>query len=333
MTQNVQLTKPEVDVKKLEFETVNCPLCSSPDNSYETGPICDGPSHNLSEPYRSTFFRLNRCNSCRVIYQRERLSSAEMDRLYDPDEYMCYQSFMQRGFIIRQLAMFSARKLVKEIESFRPTNNKLFVDYGCGSGSWLELFKLVNAPWDMMGTEISPSIIEHLTKQGFKGAVCTDEQINDIFRPGEVGVFYMHHVIEHLPSPLLTLDRLKKALCPGGIIVGQTPDADCLERRIFKDSWTQWHLPHHLTVFDKKSLALLAQKAGFELVLLKSSPSAATQWSLSILNSWAKKSGRTFRWNGEPLHKYLTLLFSPVSVIQSKVHNTSHVDFILKKKD
>lgn len=278
-------------------------------------------------------FQLNECADCHLIYQKNRLPLEEMSRLYDPDGYLCYQSFMQRGWIIRNLALYSTRKLVKELERYRPKNNNVMVDYGCGSGSWLELFRMVNAPWNMMGTEIDPAIVAHLTKQGLKGVVCTDDTINDVFKPEEVGIFYMHHVIEHLASPGDVLSRLRKALVPGGIIAGQTPDTECWERWIFKDNWAQWHLPHHLTVFNKKSLARMAEKAGLEVLVLKSSPSGATQWSLSLLKALRKRAGRPFRWTSEPLHKYLTLLFSPLSVFQSMVHNTSHLDFIFRKKE
>jgi hypothetical protein len=141
----------------------------------------------------------------------------------------------------------------------------------------------------------------------------------------------MHHVIEHLPDPCTALTRFRDVLVPGGLIVGQTPDVDALERRVFGDHWGQWHLPHHLVLFNRATLRTQAERAGLEIVALKSSASGATQWGGSLLKWWATRQGRVFRWCNEPLHPILTLAFAPLAVVQAALGNSSHLDFVLRR--
>jgi SAM-dependent methyltransferase len=313
------------------FEIVDCPFCGSPNFTQETGLICDGHHHGVEEPYRSLYFCHVRCGECGVIYQRERLVPEHLSRFYDDEEYFCYRSFAERGAIIRRLAMLSARGLIRKIESLRPVNCNRFLDFGCGNGSWLELFRSCEAPWRMVGAEISQGNIEHIRKLGFEGEVCDASNIDEHFEDASLSVIFMHHVIEHTPSPLELLRKLERLLVPGGLIVGQTPDADCLERRVFGDDWFQWHLPQHLVIFEQATLRKHAEAAGLEALSIRGSPSGATQWSSSYLKRRANRRGRNYRFTSEPLHAPLTLLAAPLSLLQCLSGHTSHMDFILRK--
>jgi hypothetical protein len=141
----------------------------------------------------------------------------------------------------------------------------------------------------------------------------------------------MNHVIEHVQSPLALFEKLRRVLVPGGIIVGQTPDQNCLERRIFGDHWVQWHLPRHLVIFDKETMRRHAEKAGLEVVELSSSPSGAVMWGASTLKWWASVRRRPYRVTREPLHAPLMLFFAPFAWLQSRFANTSHMDFALRR--
>lgn len=311
-------------------EVVDCPFCGSPGCRPATRPIPDGECHSLAEPWRSMRFQMVECLGCGTLYQRVRPRREDIGQFYS-SEYDCYESLVQRGPIVRTLAQISARQLVRKIERHRPPENDVFVDFGCGSGSWLELFASIDAPWTMVGTEIAPELIAQVEELGLTGHVCDDSDIEKCFEPESVGVFHMNHVIEHVQSPLALLRKLHDLLVPGGLVVGQTPDAGCLERRLFGDHWVQWHLPRHLVIFDKQTLRQHAEKAGLEVVSLDSSPSGAVMWGASTLKWWAERRGRPYRVTREPLHPYLMLLFAPLSFAQSKVASTSHMDFMLRR--
>ena len=313
------------------YQVVDCPFCAQAAHTPETGAICDGPHHGVAEPYRSLAFQIVRCNGCQLLYQRERLRPEHLGVFYDDEDYFCYQSFDERGAIIRFLARLTARGVVRMIDKLRNPDCDRFLDFGCGNGSWLELFRSCGASWRMVGAELTEGNIEHIRKLGFEGVVCDDGNVDQHFEPGSLGIIYLHHVIEHVSSPVELLRKLERLLVPGGIIVGQTPNADCFERRLFGDDWTQWHLPQHLVIFEEPTLRRHAEAADLEVVTVHGSPSGATQWSGSFLKGRANRAGRIFRWTNEPLHGPLTLLAAPIAVLQSQLHRTSHMDFVFRK--
>ncbi len=311
-------------------DEISCPFCGSDNYSPVTGPMADVTGAKVDAPYDTMLFQMVKCHDCRLNYQRIQPTPEDIGKFYDSD-YFCYVPISERGFIVKLLTTLSAKLLVKKLRKVAPSDTCTLFDYGCGSGPWLRLLKMANAPWKLTGSEIDPALVRIVQEAGFEAVVANDEDLLEKVSRESVGIFFMNHVIEHVRSPLSLLEKIYTLLEPGGIVYGQTPDSDCLEARVFRDHWTQWHLPHHLVVFDKASMRQHAVKAGFEVVELSSSPSAATQWAASLLWSWSERVGRKYLATKEPLQGPLTLLFAPLSLLQSKIANTSHMDFILRK--
>tara|TARA_R110002049_G_scaffold150602_5_gene313732 strand:+ start:3374 stop:4273 length:900 start_codon:yes stop_codon:yes gene_type:complete len=292
--------------------------------------VTDITSTKVSAPYDAMRFQMVRCVDCGLNYQRVQLTPQDIGMFYD-SEYFCYVPISERGLIVKLLTEFSAKTLLKKLRKFAPSDDSTLFDYGCGNGNWLSLLQSVGAPWKLAGSEIDADLVKQVQEAGFDAVVANDSNLLEKVAPGSVGIFFMNHVIEHVRSPLDLLHKIFEVLEPGGIVYGQTPDSNCLEARLFGDRWTQWHLPQHLVLFDKRTMRQHAEKAGFEVIELSSSPSAATQWAASLLWAWSAMVGREYRASREPLHAPLTLLFAPLSLIQSKVANTSHMDFVLRK--
>jgi SAM-dependent methyltransferase len=91
-------------------------------------------------------------------------------------------------------------------------------------------------------------------------------------------VITFHDVFEHLPDPRAMLRACRERLTSGGVTVLSLPSADGfvyqIGRLLYRLGWKgplermyQVHYPFpHLFYFTPKSLALLAQRAGFEVV-------------------------------------------------------------------
>lgn len=311
-------------------EEVSCPFCGSDDFLPVTGAVPDIIAAKVAPPWDTMLFQMVRCTQCQLNYQRIRPSAKDIGMFYD-SEYFCYVPIEERGAIIRFLTRLTANSLVSQLRKYAPSDDCTLFDYGCGNGPWLRLMQSVDAPWKLAGSEIDPALVEQVNEAGFEAVVADDSNIDQQLEAGSVGIFFMNHVIEHVSNPLELFRKIHDILEPGGIVYGQTPNSDCAEARLFGDYWTQWHLPQHLAIFTMKTMRAHAEAAGFEVVKLSSSPSAATQWAASLLWWWSNKRGRPYRATLEPLHAPLTLLFAPLSVLQSKLSTTSHMDFVLRK--
>jgi SAM-dependent methyltransferase len=81
----------------------------------------------------------------------------------------------------------------------------------------------------------------------------------------------MGDVIEHLPDPGATLDRMARLLAPGGVVWIATPDAGSRVARLMGRRW--WSvIPTHMHLFTRRSMRALLERHGFELLEMGTSP-------------------------------------------------------------
>lgn len=114
--------------------------------------------------------------------------------------------------------------------SSQPKKDRLMViDVGCGRGEWLELLDEHDIP--AMGVDMNAAMVDACLAQGLlarcaDAIACLREQT-----PGSVGAVTGFHIIEHLPfEQLLALfDAALQALCPGGVLIFETPNPENLK--------------------------------------------------------------------------------------------------------
>jgi hypothetical protein len=79
----------------------------------------------------------------------------------------------------------------------------------------------------------------------------------------------LHHSLEHSPDPLQLLIELKRLSAPGGSLVVRIPVAASEAWTQYGVNWYQIDAPRHLVVPSRKGMAILAQRAGFEVFKVK----------------------------------------------------------------
>lgn len=310
---------------------VACERCGRDDGTPVTGWLRDEESADQLPPaFRELTFRFQRCHGCGLVYMRERPSPADLDVFYG-DAYKCFESYDDRGRIMRALAGAVARGKLREIEKLMPPGCDVLLDYGCGAGTWLDLIQGLGCRYRMIGMDVTEGPLAELRRRGVEAHCCDETTMFRHVERGSVGVIHLFHVIEHLPDVGRTLRALYDALAPGGAVVGQTPNVASWGCRVFGDFWNQWHVPRHLVLFDHETLRAAAEDAGFEVVSVKSSLSGATQWALSALAWWAHRRGRPFRSIHEPLYPPLILACIPIALLEAAFAHTCHMDFVLRK--
>ncbi len=322
---------PNADPRRpRERVRVVCEQCGSSGGEPVTGWLVDEESADQLPPaFRGEAFRFVQCGGCGLVYLPERPSADDLDVYYGV-EYKCFESFADRGAIMRTLSRLVARQKLRQIEGLMPSGQRRLLDYGCGAGTWLEIFQELGTDLEMMGCDVTELAVERVRARGIPAWVCDDTTLLDHVEPGSVGAIHLFHVIEHVPHAGHCLEALYRALAPGGAVVGQTPNVASWGCRVWGDHWDQWHVPRHLVLFDHHTLRQAAERVGFE-VEIKSSLSGATQWALSALAWWAARRGRPFRTSHEPLYPALILAFLPVAVIEALFAHTCHMDFVLRK--
>ena len=313
------------------FEETDCPGCGAAETTPATPVIADTDLYGeAEEPYASMRFQYLRCTSCDTVYLHHRIRQHELAYFYN-HEYHCYNSYDERGFVFKHLALMSTRAKVKLLTELFPSERRVLLDYGCGAGVWLELLCRAGVDWQLIVTEISETQIEAVRSLGLEGHVCDEDGLADVVKPESVGVIQLFHVIEHLPDPIDVLKKLAERLEPGGAIYGQTPNVDSWDCRLFGPCWSQWHVPRHLVLYTPETLAAHARAAGLEVKAIQSSMSGATGWANSLEKWIALRRGRDFMPSSSPLYPYLTLAAIPITILQHLFSWTSNIDFVFVK--
>ncbi len=325
------MTAPATDRVPLPRVAARCDFCGGQRRQPLLSPMLDDEDvESLPAAFRAERFQLVRCLDCDLVYLPERPDPRDLE-LYYPADYKCFQSYAERGAIMRLLAGLLARAKLRQIRALLPPGSRRLLDYGCGSGTWLGELRRLGCDLEMIGTDLFEGPLAGLRAQGIAAYRCDEESLLDHVAPGSVGVVHLFHVIEHVPSPKRTLARLREALAPGGVILGQTPNCASLGCRFWGELWNQWHAPHHFVVFDHATLRRHAESAGLEVVSVSNSLSSATQWAQSLLRWAARRRGRAFRATAEPLYPPLILAFLPLTALEWALGHTCHMDFVLRR--
>jgi SAM-dependent methyltransferase len=174
------------------------------------------------------------------------------------------------------------------------------LDVGCGTGELAAA--LTQAGFEVEGVEPEEDAAE---RARFRGVNVFGRSIEELPQEPRYDGVVMWHVIEHLPDPLSTLQLLKKRLAPGGVVVAAAPNVDSFDCSVWKKLWTHWDVPRHRWHFGRRSIRLLAGRAGFDVVVHR----GTTQ------ETWAGAVASTRRCFGASFHSLWRLLVLPFSFL------------------
>ena len=144
------------------------------------------------------------------------------------------------------------------------------VDIGCGCGELVRL--LQEDGFDAEGIDISPEQAALAREAGVARVHQGDFRAILAGRPAHYAAITATDLLEHLTKleVLRTFDDVAAALAPGGVFVGRVPNAvSPFGGHIRDGDFT------HQTSFTARSIRQLAAAAGFDAVLVRSSPPVA----------------------------------------------------------
>lgn len=173
------------------------------------------------------------------------------------------------------------------------------LDIGCGAGQSLVYLKHLGC--NAEGVEADSNVSAGALEMGLSVRI-------GVFDPR----FYSSHcfdfvtlsqVFEHVTNPEQTLIGIQKIMAPGGKVILSIPNAAGWGARLFGAHWIHWHIPYHLHFYSRKSLAILATKAGFRLATIWTlSPSEWLSYQWSHLEFYPKPGEPSVFWSPkEPL--------------------------------
>lgn len=235
-----------------EFVNVNCPACDS---------------NNFIKKYEKYGFNIVECKFCETDYTNPRPSSDLLGLFYSQSANYAYWNkyIFPASEAVRREKIFKKRvnSILEYCDKFNASSNSI-LEVGAGFGTFCEELKSRNIFKKIVAVEPTPSLAETCRKKGIETIQKPIEKIL-ISDDEKFDVVVNFEVIEHLFSPKEFIQQCKRFLKPGGLFVVTCPNGQGFDVVTLKEvSNTVDH--EHLNYFNPKSLGLLLQNCGFEIL-------------------------------------------------------------------
>jgi len=228
-----------------------------------------GPGIEL-EFLEGSEYVLDECKSCGLVYQNQVPDGFLLNKLYDEwiDPEIWHEKYRKR----RRAPYFLwlAQETTRVLEYLdKPPASVSFLDFGMGWGNWCMIAKGFGC--DVHGTELADTRMDNARELGVKPVPWKD------LGKHKFDFINAEQVFEHLTEPLETLEYLKGALKPGGVIRINVPSGWDIKRRL--DIW-DWQLQsddpdalsmlvaplQHVNCFNYHALSTMGKAAGLRVV-------------------------------------------------------------------
>lgn len=292
-------------MEKLE----NCPLCKNV--SRET--YMQINDHSTSKE----IFTVEKCSACGFLFTNPRPDENEIQKYYESSDYISHTD--DKKGVINKVYHVVRNKAIKEkytlVNSFGTT--KKILDYGCGTGSFLEYCK--EQKWDTTGAEPNKNAREILTQKGINALM--PNEISSLEK-GSFGVVTLWHVLEHVHRLDETVNTIKSLLVDDGVLIIAVPNHTSYDAQYYKEYWAAYDIPIHLYHFAPNDIKTYFSKNGFTLE--KVLPMKFDSFYVSMLSEKYKNGGNL-------VNAFLIGLKSNLKAASGKNNTYSSQIYVLRK--
>ncbi len=227
-----------------QSDRIGCPVCGS--DSF----------HPHWETGESSWVR---CTECSLLLQNPQPVTDDIIERYD-EEYFHYERQNEEAFL--NLMHLGLRDIGFDSLGMAGRDEKSFLDIGCATGRLAAFLR--EAGWDAQGVEVCRPAAEFgINTHKVPIHIGTLEDAG--FEENRFDIVHNSHVIEHINQPDEFMAGIYRILKPGGYYICTTPNALGLQALLFQEKWRS-AIPDHLFLFSRRTLPLLAEKAGFRVI-------------------------------------------------------------------
>lgn len=273
-------------------------------------------SHNIAQDFSLKEFDVLRCRNCTTSFISRIPRDDEFAELYSSDYYMERFEYYYNNFLIdpehgkRNGNMRSFADMLDALKLMKPKSGRI-LDVGCGLGIFLRMSK--DYGWQGCGIDASPYAV-HYAKEKFHLDVFQGTKLRDVSLPSsQFDVVTLWDTLEHFADPRDQLAEIRRVLKDDGLLILDTPNGEALMRLVAKVCYrltdgllrypvAKLYHRFHLYYFTPKSLRVLLESSGFELLslehrlipIVKARGNSMEKHMVQVLSNLEKKTHREF---------------------------------------
>lgn len=278
-------------------------------------------SENTKNVYKFGDIEINTCLACNIVFTVHPDSIDPLLNIYKED-YFSGESEEGLDYMNSPaVAAYDKARFTKELSQINKIKKRgTVLDIGSATGHFLKIAK--DDGWRTFGVEVSKSAadfaINNYALNIFNGYLSEASFQKEYF-----DVITLHHVLEHIPSPI---DFLKNEVIPllkkNGLLVIEVPNFASIHSAVNKERWIDLRPRQHLYHFTPRSLQKTIDLSGLKLLKLKTSPEPSS----SILGPLVylgipEKSSRAF----DEEEKSYAWVEPKENILRKILRNTSYI--------
>jgi len=249
---------------KLENRTF-CPLCRSEDitlfkkGTFDPETVKTENFKITDSAYGSlwTFFS---CKNCNFVFSNPYVPEEHITDFYSQlidHEYSAEAEGRTKNF----KTIF---KRLNRLQNKITGADKTLLDIGAASGIFLNLAK--QEGYAVEGIEPSGFLVKEA--HDYYGIRLFKGTVEEYKTAKKFSVVTLLDILEHLVEPDAFMSRVDELIDENGLLVIVTPDINSLARKLTGKRWWHYRIAH-INFFNRKSLAYLLEKHGYDILMKK----------------------------------------------------------------
>jgi 2-polyprenyl-3-methyl-5-hydroxy-6-metoxy-1,4-benzoquinol methylase len=227
-------------------------------------PMCG--SERFATAFEEPPYSVRRCGACGVGWVSPRLDERGLAGIYQADSYWRSESPKTLGYsdyrADEKLYLDSFRKRLSFVLKNGPRGGRA-LDVGFAAGFCMAVLR--ERGFEVHGVEVSETIGSHARDHFGFDSVHFGTLDSSPFPDGHFDLITMWDVVEHVVDPQALLEKARRLLKPGGLIVLETQDIDSRFARALGPRWHHYKHAEHIYHFTPPAATALLERAGFRV--------------------------------------------------------------------
>jgi len=223
-----------------------------PTQMHSSCPACGGCE--LKDLWKVNGYTIAKCGTCALVFVQNQVTVEELaaqyaggtDDAYDETNVECLNYYYNKlGILIRSRFPQPGRIL----------------DVGCSRGWFLD----VMTDWECYGNEMVTSDAMIASKR-YGDRIVTGPFEEYPLQENYFDVITLQDVFDHVCDPMSALEKCRRLLRPGGLIVIKVHNISCLYAKLTGPNFYAVIPPFHLFYYDRRTLSSTLSNSGFQVI-------------------------------------------------------------------